>query len=170
MEWIVELLKISVPAIIVAWVVRTMMMQHYKQQREEMRLQLLQKGLEQTLPLRLQSYERLALCLDRIRLHALSTRYNTTKLDPKDQIPVLMLGVQQEIEHNIVQQLYVSDQLWNIIQITRNEVMHQISQLSEPDSNSANTEVRFQKAAEAADRFIDSSLTAIKTEINTLLR
>ena len=97
MEWIVELLKISVPAIIVAWVVRTMMMQHYKQQREEMRLQLLQKGLEQTLPLRLQSYERLALCMDRIRLHALSNRYNTTKLDPKDQIPVLMLGVQQNL-------------------------------------------------------------------------
>ena len=66
--------------------------------------------------------------------------------------------------------MYVSDQLWNIIQITRNEVMHQISQLSEPDSSSANAEVKFQKAAEAADRFIDSSLTAIKTEINTLLR
>jgi hypothetical protein len=38
------------------------------------------------------------------------------------------MGIQQEFEHNLTQQLYVTDELWQIILFAKNQTMDLISQ------------------------------------------
>jgi hypothetical protein len=43
----------------------------------------------------------------------------------------LLMAVQQEFEHNISQQIYVSDQLWEILKLARIETIELINSVSE---------------------------------------
>ena len=51
----------------------------------------------------------------------------------------LMIAIQHEYEHNITQQVYVSDQLWQIIKIARDHTVNVIQLVAdtiEPDATS----------------------------------
>ena len=41
------------------------------------------------------------------------------------------MAVQQEFEHNISQQIYISDQLWEIVKLARNESIELINSVAE---------------------------------------
>ena len=43
----------------------------------------------------------------------------------------LLVAVQQEFEHNVTQQVYVSDNLWQIIQVARDDLSRFIDLVSE---------------------------------------
>ncbi len=72
------------------------------------------------LPLRLQAYERLALFCERIALPALLFRHQSDETVNVLRL-TLLLAIQQEYEHNISQQIYVSDQLWQIVKAARDD-------------------------------------------------
>ncbi|MBK8505774.1 MAG: hypothetical protein IPL46_28395 [Saprospiraceae bacterium] len=38
----------------------------------------------------------------------------------------LMIAIQQEFEHNVTQQMYTSDKLWEIIRLAKQEVFNQL--------------------------------------------
>lgn len=70
---------------------------------------------KQTLPIQLQAYERLTLLMDRINLLNLLKRIDPTDLNYKEQQFQLVAHIRQEFEHNVTQQLYVSDDSWFLI-------------------------------------------------------
>lgn len=74
---------------------------------------------ETTLPLKLQAYERLALFVERIRIDQLIIRMRARNLTAHELTSLMLLTIQQEYEHNMSQQIYVSDQLWQIIQMAK---------------------------------------------------
>jgi hypothetical protein len=67
------------------------------------------------LKIKLQAYERLALFLERISLTNLLTRVHPISTKKEDYQYLLTQTVVQEFEHNISQQIYVSEECWNII-------------------------------------------------------
>ncbi|MEJ7740011.1 MAG: hypothetical protein WKF97_21535 [Chitinophagaceae bacterium] len=68
-----------------------------------------------TLPLKLQAYERLVLLTDRIALPNLITRLNQSGLSAKETQMLLTQTIKQEYEHNITQQIYVSPEAWEAV-------------------------------------------------------
>ena len=72
------------------------------------------------LKIKLQAYERLALFLERISLTNLLTRVHPISTKKEDYQYLLTQTIEQEFEHNISQQIYVSEECWNIILTAKN--------------------------------------------------
>ena len=76
---------------------------------------------KQTLPLKLQALERLALFLERIRVDQLILRMRSRDMSAHELSSLMLLTIQQEYEHNMSQQIYTSDQLWQIIKMAKQQ-------------------------------------------------
>lgn len=64
------------------------------------------------LPLRLQAYERMALFLERIDPNQLVLRIHNTGLTVLQEENLLLTAIRSEFEHNLSQQIYLSDAVW----------------------------------------------------------
>lgn len=64
------------------------------------------------LPLRLQAYERMALFLERVDPNQLVLRIHTPGLTVSQEQNLLLTAIRSEFEHNISQQIYLSDAVW----------------------------------------------------------
>lgn len=128
---IIDILKISIPALIVAFISYYLIKQMLDNQRIIEAQKLQRDRQSTTLPLRLQAYERLSLMCERLAVPALVIRTQTEQMQAATLKIALMMAVQQEFEHNISQQIYVSDQLWKIIQTTREDTLQFINLVGE---------------------------------------
>lgn len=128
---ILDVIKLTIPGLIVFFTVRTMLKQYFSHQQNAEMLKLQKGKQEHTLPLRLQAYERLSLFCERISLSGLILRTRQEGMNAAQLRMALLLAIQHEFEHNITQQVYVSDQLWQIIKISRDDAVQVITQACE---------------------------------------
>ena len=75
-------------------------------------LESAKKNQPVVLPLRLQAYERMALFLERIDPNQLVLRIHTSGLTVAQEQNLLLTAIRSEFEHNLSQQIYLSDQVW----------------------------------------------------------
>ncbi|MEL6972755.1 MAG: hypothetical protein AAFZ63_15435 [Bacteroidota bacterium] len=131
MNTFLEILKITLPALVIGvtvyFVVREMMRRQIQMQHQHLQSQR-QSG---TMPLRMQAYERLSLFVERLSLPGLLMRTHNDEMSATTLRLTMLLNVQQEFEHNISQQVYVSDQLWRVIEATRDDLIEFITVVSE---------------------------------------
>ena len=122
MTWsIVFALLVSSAAVIVAvW----LMFRLYFRHQTQMYVMEGRRSKESvTLPLRLQAYERLILLFSRIDIPDLVLRLKAPGSSAGALKAALLLAIQQEFEHNLTQQLYVSESLWQVLQQARMQTM-----------------------------------------------
>ncbi len=126
MEHFWELLKYTLPSLVLFLTVFFLLKSYFKNRLglEAMKLQADKKS--ETLPIRIQAYERLMLFCERINVEQLVYRLREPGMKVKDLQSVLMIAVQQEYEHNLSQQIYASSKLWKIIELAKNEVLNTI--------------------------------------------
>lgn len=94
-----------------------------------------------TTPLRLQAYERLVLFLERISMDKLVLRVNKPGMSAKLLKAELLRTIQQEFDHNLTQQLYISNTSWDTVKKAKDEylkVVNLAGSQMKPDSNSLN--------------------------------
>jgi len=119
MNAILEILKYILPALVVFATVYFMMKQYLKQQYDLTAMQMRREQYDTTLPLKLQAYERLAMFCERISADNLAYRLSNSSSDAGSLSRAMMIAIQQEWEHNLSQQIYVSDKLWEIISLAK---------------------------------------------------
>jgi predicted O-linked N-acetylglucosamine transferase (SPINDLY family) len=78
--------------------------------------------------LKIQAFERLILLCERIDPMNLFLRLNTGDISGKHMQEAMLVAINQEYEHNLTQQLYVSPQLWIIITLAKNQMSDIVSQ------------------------------------------
>ena len=91
-----------------------------------------------TFPLQLQAYERLILLADRIALPNVISRSNQPGLGLADMQYLMVNTIKQEFEHNITQQIYVSQEAWEAVRNLKEQNIHIINQVASflpPDSS-----------------------------------
>ncbi len=96
-------------------------------QLEQLTIQ--KKSIDQTLPLKLQAYERLTLLFERIHVPTMIAKFKRKNMSSGELQASLMVAIQQEFEHNVSQQIYVSDKLWQVVQAAKQELFNQIDQV-----------------------------------------
>ncbi|MBC7495414.1 MAG: hypothetical protein H7221_10435 [Flavobacterium sp.] len=117
---IIELLSYTIPAIITGVVAYYFFGAHLKNDELRGKYRLMQQSQQQALPLRLQAYERLSLFLERISPANLLIRISPLN-DDKNQYENLLINmIDQEFEHNLTQQIYVTNEAWTIIRTAKN--------------------------------------------------
>ncbi|MBK6824014.1 MAG: hypothetical protein IPG87_13900 [Saprospiraceae bacterium] len=100
-------------------------------------------------------------------------RFSTKDLTPEVWVKTLMISVHQEFEHNMVQQIYVSDKLWEIILFAKNEVLFALdSSLNDANKNmeiSQFSQMLLDQKNQTAEVGVQTALNAIKKEIQLIL-
>ena len=83
-----------------------------------------------SIPLRLQAYERLVLLTERIALPNLISRLHQPNISAHEMKIILAENIKQEFEHNMTQQLYVSPLTWDAVRNLKEQNILIINQVS----------------------------------------
>jgi hypothetical protein len=83
-----------------------------------------------SMPLRLQAYERLVLLTERVSLPNLISRLNQPGISAHEMKIILTENIKQEFEYNSTQQLYVSQEGWDSIRNLKEQNIMVINQVS----------------------------------------
>ena len=121
--YFLDIIKISVPAIIVAVTMYFTIRKSYEKELKEQVLDLKHHSKEVITPIRLQSYERIALFLERMKPESLLLRNPTGSLSKAEYRTVLLSAIRSELEHNLSQQVYISSALWDATKKAKEETV-----------------------------------------------
>lgn len=117
---ILQLFAYLLPAVVTGVVAYYFFKGHTKNEEGRRRFLLHKESNKDSLPIRLQAYERMALFLERINLSNLVVRVNPISSDKQQYENLLIRNIENELEHNVSQQIYMSDECWNIIKTSKN--------------------------------------------------
>ena len=117
------ILGLTIPSVVVMVSVFLMFRLYFRHQQQAQFLDSKREKTQITLPLRLQAYERLILLCERIHLPDLILRLITPGTTANALKSALLVAIQQEYEHNLTQQLYISEELWQVLLAAKNRTM-----------------------------------------------
>jgi hypothetical protein len=87
------------------------------------RLEIRGRSIETVLPNRLHAYERMTLFLERMSPQSLLVRLNTGSIPAKDFQQLLLAEVRNEYNHNVSQQVYISEEVWDLIKNAKEDLI-----------------------------------------------
>jgi hypothetical protein len=124
------------------------------------------------LPLRLQAYERIVLYLERISPNNLLIRVYEPGMNVRDFHKEVIAAIRTEFEHNVTQQVYVTNSVWAVVRNGRDELIKILNQSFEQCSPDASGQELSRKVFETMiqkNEFpIQSAIDQVKTEAHQL--
>ena len=172
METVLRIIEITVPALIVFATVYFLFKNYLEGQLrlKEMELRAGSRGGAQ--PFKLQALERLTLLAERISIPNLLLRLNTREGKASGLRLALLLAIQQEWEHNLTQQLYVSEALWKILEVSKNSIVDTVSAVTDeigPDAPATELTDALLRVSASGPQPLDRAKAAIKKEASLSL-
>jgi hypothetical protein len=173
MELLLDILQITIPALMVFlasfFVLRGLLSNEQDKRRQELILQ----NSRTVTPIRLQAYERIVLFLERISLESLLVRSNTPGMTAEQLHSALLNTIRSEFEHNLSQQIYMTQQAWEVVKNARSNTIKLINTEFEK-TNEQSTSLEFSRMllSRVMDLEKEPTRTAIeyiKNEVNRLI-
>ena len=137
MEIVTDILKVTIPALLVmltAWMVMRNMI---KNDQEKRRQESILQNSRTVTPIKLQAYERIVLFLERISLESLIVRVSNADMSAGQLHTAMLNAIRSEFEHNLSQQIYMSPQAWEVVRNARSNMIKIIN--SEVEKMPANS-------------------------------
>ena len=132
--------------------------------RSEMRI----ATAKMVVPLKIQACERLLLFLERSQLPVLVKRVYTPGVS-KDAFHIALLqNVEDEFEHNMAQQLYVSKETWEAVQRAKEELVGQINTTFDKTVDGTDVVMVAQALVAVPNPFIEQAVAILKKEFNEI--
>ncbi len=91
----------------------------------------------QVTPVRLQAYERIAMFLERISPNSLILRVHKSGMSARLLQSELIANIRAEFEHNLSQQIYMSNHAWEMVKTAKEEIIKLINIASTRVSDTA---------------------------------
>lgn len=123
---IVSYFAYLLPAIVVGLVAYYFFKGHTANEEGRRRYLLQKEAQKNLLPVRLQAYERFSLFLERIAPNKLLVRVVPFSENVQEYEQLLVKTIEQEFEHNIAQQIYVTTDCWNTLTAAKNATIQVI--------------------------------------------
>ena len=122
-----EVLKYTLPIIVFTVAIYFILKHFSAKDAGKYKYELIAKNQKIITPLRLQSYERIILFLERIRVESLALRLQSSKMSAM-QLQIMMTStVRKEYNHNLSQQLYVSSKAWSAVRNAKEMILRTIN-------------------------------------------
>ncbi|EJF54784.1 hypothetical protein SapgrDRAFT_3137 [Saprospira grandis DSM 2844] len=190
-----DILQITLPALLLFLSTLVLVNKFLKNQREAMqsfllkeaefrkiegerrKIELQKANKETTLPLRLHAYERLSLYCNRLDIVDLLQRFDPDELSAKSYSAQLQIALEEEFSHNVTQQMYMSEELWQIILLAKKEAKVILQRVQQQlDAVAEGKQLPAQKYVEVLLVYLEESpqeghvqaLAAIKKEVALL--
>jgi hypothetical protein len=162
MEFFLDILKLTIPGVIVG-ATAYMLLKDLLDERQRIDQAILRNDSNKiTLPLRLSAYERLMLLCDRADIVNTMLRVRMPNMKVRELRGVLLMAINQEFEHNVSQQLYVSDTLWQIIRMAKNNTLSLVTMTGNDLDPDAPSEIYVNALLQAVE---EQSITPLQTAI-----
>jgi hypothetical protein len=172
MDVLIEFGKILLPAIIVLYAVYLTIKTLLQKDIEKKLLDYKMESNKIVLPLRLQAFERMSLFLERITPNQLIVRLNQSSLSAREFQHMLIAEVREEYNHNLSQQVYISDNAWAHIRNTVEDVIAIVnstaSKLSADASSIDLAKAIFKELERRGSDPVQETLSVLKAEIKDL--
>ncbi len=167
---ILDFLYAILPAIVVGLVSFYFFRTFSKNEEQRRRFIMLREKQKTALPIRLQAYERLALLLERVSPGKLLFRVKPTSEDADMYANLLIANIEQEFEHNLAQQIYVSNECWDYVKTAKNATITLIRKAAgkEAVNNSDDLRQIILKSLMEKQPPTDAALSYIKKEVKNL--
>lgn len=163
-------LSYLLPAVIVGGIAYYFFKIYTEHEREIRHMELRKENRSDLLPLKLQAYERLTLFLERISPGQLLPRVKPVGNNKHDYENLLIANIEQEFEHNLVQQVYVSPRCWNAIRASKNATISLIRNKNMNEKITSANKLREAILTDLLDKTSpsDTGIAFVKDEVSNL--
>lgn len=169
----VEILKYCIPALCVLLATWLVMRQFYKAEADKRLWELKRLSQKEISPLRLRAYERLALLLERTTPEHMLLELNLGEMTVLQVQQHLIRTIRMEYEHNVSQQVYVSAEIWAMIQNAKEQTIAFVNSMVQqlpPESTALDyAKLVITAYSSNGDTPNELALLALKKEAQTLL-
>ena len=121
-------------------------------------------------PLQVDAIQRMVLFLERIAPNNLVMRLNKPSLPARTMQQELLQNVRQEYEHNLAQQIFISQEAWDRVQASKEEVLKIINiAATKLEDNATGNDLSksiFEITAQLKSQPTDSAIIFLKNELN----
>lgn len=170
MDALIEFIKILVPASVVLYAMYLLVRMFIQREIDIKKLEVRGKCIETVLPNRLQAYERMTLFLERMSPQNLLMRLNAVGMPAREFHQLLLTEIRNEYNHNASQQIYIGEEVWNMIKNSKEDLIVMINEAANemtPESTSLNLSKKiFEKSIIKTVDPIAHALSELKKEIH----
>jgi hypothetical protein len=173
METFADILKITIPSLIVFFTAFIILRNMIKNDQDKRRQEMILQNSRTVTPIKLQAYERIVLFLERISLESLLVRISPHEMTAKQLHLALLNSIRSEYEHNLSQQIYMSPQAWEVVRGARSNMIKIINTEVEklpPDSNGMTLSARLlEKIMELDKEPTRAAIDYVKNEVARMI-
>ena len=137
--------------------------------RNSGKFELKVQALKIIMPLKVQAYERFLLFLERAQLTQLVKRVYTPGMEKGAFHLLLLQNVREEFEHNLAQQLYVSNTTWNAVVNAKEELVNQINTTFEQLKEEEDVAILAQSLVALPNPMVEQAVAVLKRDFERLL-
>jgi len=123
METLFDILKITIPAVIVMLTSVMLINRMIRNDQERRRNEIALLNSRTVVPIRLQAYERIILFLERTSMESLLLRTNKAGMSSAQMHSAILTTIRSEFEHNLSQQVYITPQAWEVVKNARSNTI-----------------------------------------------
>lgn len=169
-DQLLNLLMYAIPSLIVGAIAFLFFREHIENEDNRRKFIMHKQLQKEALPQRLQAYERLSIFLERIAPNKLLIRVTPLSTNKDDYEALLIKNIEQELEHNLSQQIYVTDNCWSIINASKSATVQLIRKAALSDKVDSANKLREVILTDLIDKTPPSSagLSYIKQEVSEL--
>ncbi|MBO4530445.1 MAG: hypothetical protein IK017_11830 [Paludibacteraceae bacterium] len=126
-EFLLDIAKIAIPGILVLLATYYVLNNLLKNEERNRYYNLRKETAKVLNPIRLTAYERLALFLERIQPDSLLLRVQQNGMKAKELHLALLTTIREEFEHNVTQQIYVSNDVWIVTKNAKESIVQLVN-------------------------------------------
>ncbi len=127
---VLEILKYTLPGLVVFIAVYYTLNSYLASENKRKNMEIRSIHFRESLPIRLQAYERMTLFLERITPVNLISRVNKQDMTAHELHIALLQNIKMEYDHNLTQQLYISLDTWQMIFQVKEEIISIINRVA----------------------------------------
>jgi len=130
MDAIADLAKVLLPAGLFLYGMYMLVRSFINRDIDTRKLEVRSRAIETILPNRLQAYERMCLFLERISPQNMLLRLNQPGISANEFHRIILDEIRSEYNHNVSQQIYMSENVWNMIKNSKEDLVIMINEAS----------------------------------------
>lgn len=169
----IEVLKYAIPSLVVLLATWLVMHKLFKNEEQKRLWELKKLSQKEISPIRMRAYERLSLLLERTTPEHMLVDMNLAEMSVTQVQQRLMQVLRMEYDHNLSQQIYVSDEVWDLIVAAKEQMVafvNSIAQQLPPGSSALDyAKVLITAYTSNGETANDRALHALKDEARTLI-
>ena len=169
---IFEILKYTIPSIIVFLTSYLILSKMISNEDKRRKVEIVLNNQKVITPIRLQAYERMILMLERLSPQSMILRVQKQKMTNIVLQKALLKNIRMEFEHNMAQQLYISDKAWEKVKTAKENLIKIVNQNAisvKPDGQSLQLSKNILETMMEPDKDpTQKAILFLKSEIRTL--